>query len=171
MNKRIGKQNIGNAGEYYLASYLSAHDFTVTITLGRAEKFDLLCVTPDNKRTIKISVKTRFGNKKSFPLSIKDELGGQEDFYYAFIILNEYLEQPNFWIIPSKRVNYILKLTSDRYFNEWITKGGISPNDVGLRKLDFTTTKRTHLLYPDSWLDEVNEYEKNISQLSLDDIK
>lgn len=169
MKDKVEKQNIGNSGEYYLASYLSAYDFTVTITLGRAEKFDLLCVTPNNKRTIKISVKTRYENIKSFPLSKKDEDGGQDDFYYAFITLNKFIKQPNFWIIPSKRVNEILKYTSDKYFNEWITKKGIAPNDVGLRKLDFTTTKRTQILYPESWLDEVELYEKNIDQLCFKD--
>jgi hypothetical protein len=35
---KMQKQNIGNAGEYYLAARLSAEDFTVTITLGRAGK-------------------------------------------------------------------------------------------------------------------------------------
>ncbi len=34
------KQNIGNSGEYYIASRLSALDFIATITLGRAEKYE-----------------------------------------------------------------------------------------------------------------------------------
>ncbi len=35
------KQNIGNSGEYFIAYKLSCLDFTVTITLGRAEKYDI----------------------------------------------------------------------------------------------------------------------------------
>jgi hypothetical protein len=53
----IQKQNVGNAGEYYIAARLSALNFTVTITLGRAERYDILALHPDGK-VYKISVKT-----------------------------------------------------------------------------------------------------------------
>src|SRR5256885_10304453 len=33
----IQKQNVGNAGEYYVAALLSAMNYTATLTLGRAE--------------------------------------------------------------------------------------------------------------------------------------
>ena len=39
---KVAKQNIGNAGEYYIAYLLSASNCIVTVTLGRAEGFDLL---------------------------------------------------------------------------------------------------------------------------------
>jgi hypothetical protein len=77
---KIGKQNIGNAGEYYIAARLSAENFITTITLGRAEKYDILAVNPLGK-TIKISVKTRYKEVDRFPLSKKDETGGSDDFY------------------------------------------------------------------------------------------
>jgi len=35
-------QNIGNCGEYFIASVLSSYGFTTTITLGRAEHTILL---------------------------------------------------------------------------------------------------------------------------------
>ena len=38
-NNKVQKQNVGNAGEYYIAARLSALNFTATITLGRAEKY------------------------------------------------------------------------------------------------------------------------------------
>lgn len=50
-------QNIANAGEYYIASILSTNGFTTTITLGRAEKFDIIAISPKG-RTIKLQVKT-----------------------------------------------------------------------------------------------------------------
>jgi len=34
------QQNIGNAGEYFIASILSSHNFISTITLGRAERYE-----------------------------------------------------------------------------------------------------------------------------------
>ncbi|GAB6109070.1 hypothetical protein JCM19376_30260 [Fusibacter bizertensis] len=161
MIKPSEKQNIGNAGEYYIASYLSAHDLTVTITLGRAEKYDLLCVTPNDSRTIKLSIKTRWENKRSFTLSKKDEEGEQRDFYYVFINLNEFEKTPDFWIIPSKRVNYVLKNMSNIYFNQWTTKSGESPKDMSLRKLDFMTSDKTKSLYPEDWIMELDDYYKD----------
>lgn len=166
IGKFIDKQNIGNAGEYFIASVLSANNFVVTITLGRAEKFDILCVTPNTKKALKISVKTRFVDVLNFPLSVKDQEGGDDDFYYAFVVLNEFKDLPNYWIIPSKRVNEILKLTSSKYFSEWKTKLGDAPKDAGLRKLDFAPTKKALTLYPEEWFSEVESYKNNINLLT-----
>lgn len=47
--RKLQKQNVGNAGEYLIASRLSALDYTVTITLGRAEKYDILALSPKGK--------------------------------------------------------------------------------------------------------------------------
>ena len=56
--KRTNKNNVWNAWEYYMAARLSAENFIATITLGRAERYDILAVSP-KWRTVKISVKTR----------------------------------------------------------------------------------------------------------------
>ena len=96
------KQNVGNAGEYYIASRLSALNFTATITLGRAEKYDILALSPSG-RLVKISVKaTQNQSATDFPLSAKDEEGATDDFYYALVKLNGFVKEPDFWIIPSK---------------------------------------------------------------------
>ena len=71
-NFKVSKQNIGNAGEYFLASYLSANNFIVTITLGRAETYDIIAVNPRGK-TFKISVKSRFPKANRFALNEKCE--------------------------------------------------------------------------------------------------
>lgn len=81
MSDKIQKQNVGNAGEYYIASRLSAINFVTTITLGRAEKYDILALKP-NGDLIKISVKaTQLKDAKDFPLSAKDEHGAAVNFY------------------------------------------------------------------------------------------
>ncbi|GIU69315.1 MAG: hypothetical protein KatS3mg002_0551 [Candidatus Woesearchaeota archaeon] len=161
----VEKQNIGNAGEYYLASRLSAEDFIVTITLGRAEKYDMLAVNPSGK-TIKISVKTRFrSDVQRFPLSKKDEVGGSEDFYYAFVRLNEFKKEPDFWIIPSKRVNELLTKSSHVYYKERMRKDGKEHVDVGLRNLWIQMNKTSRGLFPDNWEEELTKYYKNIKQL------
>jgi len=112
---KIQKQNVGNAGEYYIAARLSALDFVVTITLGRAEKYDLLTLSPKGK-LIKISVKTtQIEDAKDFPLSAKDEHGAADDFYYALVKLNGFKKEPDFWVIPSTVVCPLIKSSDEIY--------------------------------------------------------
>ena len=47
---KVQKQNVGNAGEYYIAARLSVLNFVTTITLGRAEKYDKLALSPNRLR-------------------------------------------------------------------------------------------------------------------------
>src|SRR3990167_4696838 len=94
--QKVQKQNIGNAGEYYIASRLSAENFVATLTLGRAEKYDILALSPSGK-TIKLSIKTTYRETaKDFLLSAKDETGASDDFYYAFVRLNQFNKEPDF---------------------------------------------------------------------------
>lgn len=164
-SNEIEKQNIGNAGEYYIASRLSAENFTATITLGRAEKYDILAVNPSGK-SIKISVKARFlKDVKRFPLSQKDESGGSEDFYYAFVKLNEFKSEPDFWIIPSKRINEVISESSRIYFQVKRRKDTQMHVDVGLRNLWLELNKTSKDLFPNDWEEELKKYYKNIKQL------
>ena len=160
------KQNIGNAGEYYIASYLSAKDFIATITLGRAERYDILALSPSG-RSIKLSVKTRFSiNSKEFPLSEKDEKGADKDFYYVFIKLNEFAEGKGveFWIIPSERANHIISEAQKR----WMNKKGKKDqphNKTSIRELGVLVSESKRYLYPEGWVDELKKYYRNIEQL------
>lgn len=163
-DEKHGKQNIGNAGEYYIASRLSAENFITTITLGRAEKYDILAVNPQGK-TIKLSVKTRYKNVNKFTLSKKDETGGSDDFYYAFIRLNEFIKEPEFWIVPSKRVNEILFKAADYWFNYKPRLNGEKHNDTGIRVLWLKRNPEKRPTYPEDWEEELKGYEKNIDRL------
>ncbi len=158
MGQKIQKQNVGNAGEYYIASRLSALDFTATLTLGRAEKYDILALSPSG-RVVKISVKsTQCDDAKDFPLSSKDENGASDDFYYVFVILNKFVKDPDFWVIPSKIVN---SLVSDSH-KKFLEKGG---KDNSIRLLPIKLTKGAKLLFPYGWEAEVSKYYKNLEQL------
>lgn len=166
MKERTGKQNVGNAGEYYIAARLSAENFIVTITLGRAEKYDIIAVSPDDK-TIKISVKTRLEKKeKRFPLSKKDEMYSSTDCFYAFVRLNEFRTEPDFWIIPSIRVAEVLAHSSNIYFKEKKQKNGEDHNDVGIRNLWIESNKTSHDLFPNNWFEELLGYSKNFDILN-----
>lgn len=161
--EKPSKGNIGNTGEYYFASILSSLDFITTITLGRAEKFDILAASPKN-RVFKFSIKTAWELKKHFPLSIKDEIGGHEDFFYVFITLNKMESEPNYWVVPSIRVNKILKDVNNIYFNK-PGKKGQKLNDVGLRKFNFQIDKWIEKNYPELTQEELSSYLKNLKQL------
>ena len=160
----IGKQNVGNAGEYYIASRLSAKNFITTITLGRAEKYDILAVNPAGK-TIKLSVKTRYKKTDRFILSKKDEVGGSDDFYYVFIFLNEFKSEPQFWIIPSKQVNEIVARQSKDYYSKANRDGG-GRTDVGIRNLWLKLGTQYTNTYPADWEEELKKYKGNIDQLT-----
>jgi hypothetical protein len=158
------KQNIGNAGEYYVASRLSAEDFIVTITLGRAEKYDILAVSPKGK-TFKFSIKTRFQyDAPRFALSEKDEKGGADDFYYIFVRLHEFKKEPDFWVIPSERVNQIIYNAHKKWINGKALYGR-KRNATTIRNLWLKITTTSKELYPADWEIELNGYYKNFKQL------
>jgi hypothetical protein len=158
------KQNIGNAGEYYIASVLSANNFVTTITLGRAEKYDILALSPKNK-TFKFSIKSGYNSTiKSFPLSEKDERGGAEDFYYILIRLNEFKTEPDFWVIPSKRVNEVLS-QSHEIWRHTPGKHGQEHGVSNLRNFFVDISDKMRKYYPSVTEKELKFYYKNISQL------
>jgi len=155
---KIQKQNVGNAGEYYIAARLSALDFTATLTLGRAEKYDILALSPTG-RIVKISVKaTQRDGAKDFPLSNKDEEGASDDFFYVFVKLNKFVKEPDFWVIPSKVVNLLVSGSHKRFLDR-------GNKDNSVRLLPITLTKGARLLFPETWEEEVSKYYKNLKQL------
>lgn len=164
MEKKVSKQNVGNAGEYYVAARLSALDFIATLTLGRTEKYDILALSPRGK-LIKLSVKaTQVENAKEFTLSAKDENGRSKDFYYAFVRLNKFRREPDFWIIPSGVVCPLLR-KSDQI---WMRTPGRKnqkhkPSSVRILPVEVREGQRRY--YPENWNEEVKQYYKNLSQL------
>ena len=106
-------------------------------------------------------------NSKGFPLRAKDESGGSDDFYYAFVKLKPVGEEPDFWIIPSKKINEVLGNASRKYFNTLKNRKGESYNDVGIRRLDFDLGIDIvrEKLYDPGWIAELKGYYKNLDQL------
>ena len=162
--QKAQKQNVGNAGEYYIAARLSALNFTATITLGRAEKYDILALSPTG-RLVKISVKaTQNIGATDFPLSAKDEKGATDDFYYAFVKLNGFAKEPDFWIIPSKTVCPLIAKAHEK----WTITPGKNNKKHGfstVRILPIELRGSQHVFYPESWKEEVKKYHKNLEQL------
>lgn len=163
-DNKIQKQNVGNAGEYYIASRLSEKDFTVTITLGRAERYDILALSPNGK-LIKISVKTtQIEKAKDFPLSVKDEKGKAKDFYYAFVKLNKFKKEPDFWIIPSEVVCPMIQ-NAHKKWEKTLDKNGKKHGFSTVRILPIEMTNGQKQYYPLSWNEDVKKYYKNLKQI------
>jgi hypothetical protein len=160
----VQKQNIGNSGEYYIAARLSALNFTVTITLGRAERYDIIAVNQEG-RTYKFSIKTRYSRESSaFQLSKKDADKPAVDFFYVFVRLNEFKSgsEPEFWVIPSKIVSKLL----DDSHSKWLAtpgRNGRKRVDNPMRKLPIDSKQIAVHYYSIGWQRELEKYYKNFS--------
>jgi len=161
--QKVQKQNIGNAGEYYIASRLSAENFIATLTLGRTEKYDILALSPKG-RAIRLSVKTAYKETATaFPLSAKDEDGASNDFYYAFVRLNRFKKEPDFWIIPSKVIAPIIK-RSQKIWMKTPGRKGQQHKETPMRQLSVIVPNTWHKFYP-NWAGKIEQYYKNLKQL------
>lgn len=167
MELKPNYQNIGNAGEYFMASILSAHGFTTTITLGRAEAYDIIAISPKGK-TVKIQVKTAWAKTNSWRLDIKNENVFHDDFFYAFVRLNEMKSSPDYWIIPSKIVAPFIKERHSLWLKT-LGKKGQQHND---------NNGRTFTIVPDKFIpqgfefSQINQSQNNLQPiLNLDDEK
>ncbi|MDD5340551.1 MAG: hypothetical protein PHV13_04875 [Candidatus ainarchaeum sp.] len=125
MKKRKSKKkwkptnsNICNTGEYFIASLLSSNDYITTITLGRAEAYDIIAVRPDGK-TAKIQVKTAWYDNKVFRCSPKDTKKRNLDYFYAFVTLKENKEPFDYFIVPAKIVSKSIRQSH----NTWLKRG------------------------------------------------
>lgn len=158
------KQNIGNAGEYYFAARLSALNFTVTITLGRTERYDILAVSPSGK-TFKFSLKTRFTTENTaFTLSERDEKKHEKDLYYAFIRLHAFEQIPEFWLIPSERVSKIITDAHQKW-RETPGRKGQAHNDSAVRRLPVVVRGSDTKYYPADWEEEMKSYHNNFQPI------
>jgi len=155
--------NIGNAGEYFIASILSARGYITTITLGRAEAYDIIAIKPNGK-TIKIQVKTAWYNNHAFRLSEKDEEDRNLDYFYAFVTLKENKESWEYYIVPAKIVSKMVKETHETWL-KCLGKKGQKHNDTTMR-LFYSRPNR----YNPEWFTQelIDSFKNNIEVLERD---
>ena len=166
MNKKEkpDNNNIGNAGEYFIASVLSSRGYITTITLGRAEAYDIIAIRPDGK-TIKIQVKTAWYDNKVFRLSPKDETDKKTEFYYAFVTLKENKEPRDYYIVPSDIVSKSVREAHENWLKT-PGKTGQKHNDNSIRLFRSKPSK-----YCPKWFKQelIDSYKNNIH--ALEEIK
>ena len=152
--------NIGNAGEYFIASILSSRGYVATITLGRAEVYDIIAIRPDGK-TIKLQVKTAWHDNNCFRLTQKDEKEINTEYFYAFVTLKENKESWDYYIVPAKIVAKNVREAHKKWLNT-LGRYGQKHNDNLVRVFRVKPSK-----WCPAWFtqDLINKYKNNLSAL------
>ncbi len=152
--------NICNAGEYFIASVLSSKGYIATITLGRAEGYDIIAVSPNGK-TIKIQVKTAWYNNYSFRLSPKDTKKRNLDYFYAFVTLKENKKLWDYFVVPAKIVSDSVGQTH----RKWL-KLGNKDNKIRVFKTRLPKRGKNKKCYPKWFTQElIDSFKNNIKYL------
>jgi len=156
----ISKNDVGIAGEFYIAHVLAKHGFKVNVSLGRTEGFDLFVKNP-NGTNITVSVKTRYSSKaKDIIMSKKAETMIDESLFYAFVRLNAPDAVPEFWIVPSNVVAKVIK-TSYKIWKDTPRKDGKPHGDTDMRTIEL----RASPLFPKNWVEQLELFKGNIESL------
>lgn len=98
-------------------------------------------------------------------MSAKDEEGAADDFYYAFVRLNGFTGEPDFWIIPSKVVCPLIKLSHKKWEDTPGRGGREHSKSNPMRWLPVELREADKKYYPKEWESEVKKYYKNLKQL------
>jgi hypothetical protein len=161
---KMQKQNIGNAGEYYVAARLSAMDYTTTVTIGRSERYDIIAVSPEGK-PYKFSVKSRFDQEATgFNLSPRDETSFTDDLFYVFVRLYEFKRQPDFWVVPSGVVSRAIATSHQKWLKD-PGRDGKPHNDNPIRKIPVESRGWQEKYYGVGWTQEMQRYKNNFDAL------
>lgn len=120
----------GIAGEYLAAGELARHGYTASITLKNTKGIDILVTNEEGNKFACIQVKTNTKKANFWLLSKKDKKSKGNNFYYAFVTLEEKEGKPSYYVVPSKIVaerftegkgwySFYLKKGDEKYFNNW----------------------------------------------------
>ena len=156
----ISKNDVGIAGEFYIAHVLAKHGFKVNVSLGRTEGFDLFVQNPSGIN-MTVSVKTTYSNKsKEIIMNKKAEKIIDESLFYAFVRLNMPVGVPEYWIAPSSVVATAM-INSDKVWMSKPKRDGSPHKETPMRLFAL----KTHRLYPDDWEEQLEHFKGNIELL------
>lgn len=159
MSKLLQAQ-VRSVGEHYAVARLSALGFIVGLAPENTRAVDIIAMSEDGKRNLQIQVKTRSEGRSAdngWMMNEKHEALVSDNLYYIFIALSKQWtdrDQPNTFIIPSKKVASVLKQSH----KDWAS----SPGRKGQKRND-TKMRRIKPIYTDSpsissnWMDEYRD--------------
>lgn len=118
----------GVAGEYYVAAELSARGYIASITLRNTKGVDILCSNSDASKTVAIQVKTNKRSNRDWVLNEKCEKSQADNFFYAFVNLNNQQKSPDYFIVPSKIVSDFARDSHSNWINTPGRNGRVHQN-------------------------------------------
>jgi len=117
LNNKNNKILIGIAGEYLVAAELSKLGYIASITLRNTKGVDIVCFDSEVKRVIGIQVKTNQGLQKEWILNKKVEEFYSDNLFYVFVNLNNNERNPDFFIVPIKKVAEYCRIDHKKWLN------------------------------------------------------
>ncbi len=157
---KISKNNIGVAGEFYMAHILAKHNFKVNMSLGRTAGFDLFVQNPQGEN-LTVSVKTTYSNESKFLImNKKAETLIDKSLFYAFVRLNMPDGVPEFWIVPSTIVAPVIKREHEIHMKKTY-KSGKPHKESPMR--NFYLQGQSN--YPDDWEEQLKGFKSNVKSL------
>ena len=156
----VSKNDIGIAGEFYIAHILAKHGFKVNVSLGKTEGFDLFVQNTQGKN-LTVSVKTTYSiNSIEVIMSKRAETIIDDSLFYAFVRLNMPDGVPEFWIVPSNIVAAAM-VDSDKVWMDKPKRDGSKHKESPLRLFAIGN----HRLYPAGWEKQLEGFKSNIESL------
>ena len=150
MEKKISSILVGVSGEYFVAAELSRRGYIASITLRNTMGIDIVASSESGDKSANIQVKTK-SKGKGWLLSKKAEDIKDENIFYVFVNLNPILRNPEYHIVPSKKLAKKVKEGHQRWLDT-PGKKGQKHNDNNMRW----------------WDDPDGEYKNKWELLSLD---
>ena len=110
---KFDKQTTGMAGEFLAVGKLFKKGLQVSITFGNAKGIDLFVHNPENGKNYTVQVKTQ-RNQDNFFLKEKRI---KNDIIFIFIILNEFEQNEDFFIVKGSEILKDLKKFYGQTYN------------------------------------------------------
>ncbi len=148
---RMGKTSeldsglVGVAGEYFVAAELSRRGFIAAITLRDSRSIDIVASKGQGGLPVSIQVKTSSGSDPVWILKEKSERHVGLRHFYAFVLLREPGELPEYYIVPDEDVASLVREGHKR----WLSgrrRDGSPRKDSSMRKI-----KSLDQQYRDAW--------------------
>ena len=129
---KVPNNQIGVAGEYFVAAELSRRGHIASVTLKNTRGIDVLVTDAGARKYIGVQVKTNATSAKEWMLNKKAEDQDASDLFYVFVNLKKEEERPDFYIVPGKIVAEQIK-SSHQEWLETPGKNGEPHKDTSIR--------------------------------------
>lgn len=129
---KLQSANVGAAGEHLVLAHLLRQGFVAGLAPYNTKDYDLIVVNKDGSSSCPIQVKTSM-NKDGWMMREKHETP-IDNLYYCFVQMNQYNSETEVFVIDSKTVAHVIKM-SHQIWLKTPGRGGKPHNDTPMRVL------------------------------------